>query len=368
MTKVLPRIPPVGARVSVTHERRGSSIRVRVRWTVDGRQTGTSKTFPRTPDREERMAAFIESIRMSKRERIVPRLTVAEFVEKVGSDALYEGIAPTTRSTYESAMRRHLLPLLGEGEISELNPRRVRRLAQQLPGESTKGNVLNLLSRVCRHAIDLNYLSENPVSKAEVTRSARRVHDRKILSSGDDVRLFAEIDKVSRRYGDALRVTLLCALRIGETCGLQVGDYDEERHVLRIDRQLDSAGRIRPPKWGSARSVPVGREGHSLLVRWSEGKGADAPLFGSRGGRLSVGTMRKQLGWSTLVSRVDLGGLRIHDLRHTGCSRLARHLAGAGEPVHIIRDILGHRSLATTEGYLHTVEDDMVRAAGLLWD
>src|SRR5699024_6539724 len=86
----------------------------------------------------------------------------------------------------------------------------------------------------------------------------------------------------------------------------------------------------------------------------------------ARGGRLSVGTMRKQLGWSTLVSRVDLGGLRIHDLRHTGCSRLARHLAGAGEPVHIIRDILGHRSLATTEGYLHTVEDDMVRAAGLL--
>src|SRR5699024_11234444 len=121
----------------------------------------------------ELSAAFIESSRMSIRGRRVPRLTVAELVDKVGTAALYEGIAPTTRSTYESAMRRHLLPLLGAGEISELNPRRVRRLAQQLPGEATKGNVLNLLSRDCRHEVDLNYPSEKPVSKSEVTTSAR---------------------------------------------------------------------------------------------------------------------------------------------------------------------------------------------------
>lgn len=364
----VPRIPPVGVPVSVTHERRGRSIRVRVRWTVNGVQTGTSRTFRPAPDRELLMAQFIESIRMSKRERLVPRLTVRDFVEKIGESALYGGIAPTTRATYQSAMRRHLVPLLGETEVAELNPRRVRRLAQQIDGDSTRGNVLNLLSRVCRHAMDLGYLTENPVSTAEVVRVAHRTQPRKILASHDDAKLFSEIEKVSRRYEAALRTTLYCALRIGETAGLQVGDYDPNLHVLRIERQLDSAGRLRPPKWGSVRSVPVGREAHAILISWSEGKGEGDPLFGARGGRMSVGTLRKQLRWTDLVERVGLTGLRIHDLRHTGCSRLARRLASSGEPVHTIRDILGHRSLSTTEGYLHTIDEDMHRAAALLWD
>ena len=42
-------------------------------------------------------------------------------------------------------------------------------------------------------------------------------------------------------------------------------------------------------------------------------------------------------------------GLRRHDLRHTG----ATWMADAGVSLHVLREILGPRSLETTRGYLH---------------
>lgn len=306
---------------------------------------------------------------MSKRERLVPRLTLREFVQKIGDEALYAGIAPTTRATYESNMRRWVLPLLGDTEVTELNARRVRRFAQQIEGDSTRGNALNLLSRICRHAMDLGYLQTNPVSISEVSRVSVRTQPRQILpTQAASDRLMDRIRLVSPRYADALTVTLECALRIGETAGLEVGDYDPTSHTLRIDRQVDGSGRVRPPKWGSVRTVPVTRTAHAVLIRYEEGREPGEPLFGSRGGRMSVSTMRKQLTWREVVAELGFPDLRIHDLRHTGCSRLARRLVGAGEPVTVIRDILGHRSISTTESYLHSVEEDMRRAAALLWE
>lgn len=371
MTQTVPRIPPVGTPISVTHERRGSSIRVRLRWTVNGQQTGVSKTFQRSPDREQRMAEFVESVRMSKRERLVPRLTVNDFVVKVGEQTLFEHLAPTTEATYRSALQRQLLPFLGHTEVTELNERRVRQFARSIEGDSSRRNALALLSRLCKVAVDLGYLPRNPVSSAEVRRNTQgsRQGDRFILTSAEqEAVLFDTIGATSVIYRDALRVTLDCALRIGEACGLAAGDYDSRTHLIKIERQVDGSSRVRPPKWGSVRKVPVGRTAHDLIEQYSEGKQVGEPLFGQRGGWMSSSSLRSRLDWNNMVEGIGLDGFRLHDLRHTGLTRLCRRLAAAGEPITLIKDIAGHRSIRTTESYIHTSADDMSRAAAHLWD
>jgi integrase len=81
--------------------------------------------------------------------------------------------------------------------------------------------------------------------------------------------------------------------------------------------------------------------------------GADDLLFPSNGcpggGPLSRANFRKRV-WLPAVQRAGVGAdVRFHDLRHTQASRL---LAGGA----------GHAQLATTQRYLHTLDDADDRA------
>ena len=59
------------------------------------------------------------------------------------------------------------------------------------------------------------------------------------------------------------------------------------------------------------------------------------------------------------MTRLGYEHLRRHDLRHTGLT----WMADAGVPVHVIRKIAGHRSLSTTQRYLHP-DDQSITDAG----
>ncbi len=54
--------------------------------------------------------------------------------------------------------------------------------------------------------------------------------------------------------------------------------------------------------------------------------------------------------------------VRIHDLRH---SYISNQLT-AGTPIHVVRDIAGHRSLTMTQRYSHTTDEARKTAVGLV--
>jgi integrase len=62
--------------------------------------------------------------------------------------------------------------------------------------------------------------------------------------------------------------------------------------------------------------------------------------------------------WAAVTKAAGLGGLRIHDLRHSFASVGAS--GGMGLP--IVGKLLGHASTATTERYAH-LDDDPLRKA-----
>ena len=62
--------------------------------------------------------------------------------------------------------------------------------------------------------------------------------------------------------------------------------------------------------------------------------------------------------WRAICKKAGISGLRMHDLRHSYASMLVSE--GHGLPV--IRDLLGHASIQTTERYSH-LYDDATRAA-----
>lgn len=351
----------------MTQERRGTAIRVKLRWTVNGVQTGISKTFHRSPDRESLIAQYIEQTRFAKRERLVPSLTVTELVEKSDGHWL-RGLAPTTEATYRSAWKNQVKPYFGNTEVTALTVRKVIAFARSIERDSTRINALAALSRICKEALMMGYLQVNPVSNAEAERRTERRVERPVIETDADwKKLITEVRKHSERVGDALTVGMHCALRIGEVSGLQSGDYDPATHLLKIERQVDSSHRVREPKWGSKRTVPVNPEAHEILMKYQRELTAGTPMFGSRGGYLSTSVLRRQVKWQETVASIGMEGLRVHDLRHTGLTRLVPTLTAAGLPINVVSKIAGHKDLQTTQRYLHTIDRDLTAAAAALW-
>jgi site-specific recombinase XerD len=76
------------------------------------------------------------------------------------------------------------------------------------------------------------------------------------------------------------------------------------------------------------------------------------------GGPISRANFRKRV-WQPAAKRAGLGtDVRFHDLRHTHASWI---LAG-GADLKVVMERMGHTQLATTQRYLHTLDDANDRA------
>lgn len=154
---------------------------------------------------------------------------------------------------------------------------------------------------------------------------------------------------------DRVLLELLYAtgVRVSEVCGLDVGDIDHGRRVIRVFG-----------KGGRERSVPYGVPAQRALDEWLRrgrpamvgARSGDALLLGARGGRLNPTTARQIVG--AYAETAGLPRTSPHDLRHTA----ATHLLEGGADLRAVQELLGHSSLASTQIYTH-VSVERLRAA-----
>jgi site-specific recombinase XerC len=126
----------------------------------------------------------------------------------------------------------------------------------------------------------------------------------------------------------------------------------------------DRAGQleVRHGKGGLARRVPVSPDTRAALRPWLATRrttvGSDlGPLFVSRRGtRISVRRVQSLLATIGEQEGIDL---HPHVMRHT----YARRFLAAGGDLGALRQILGHASIATTQGYVGAGADDLAEQA-----
>ncbi|WP_406067152.1 tyrosine recombinase XerC [Micromonospora sp. NBC_01638] len=154
---------------------------------------------------------------------------------------------------------------------------------------------------------------------------------------------------------DRVLLELLYAtgVRVSEACGLDVGDVDHGRRVIRVFG-----------KGGRERSVPYGVPAQCSLDDWLRrgrpalvgARSGDALLLGARGGRLNPTTARQIVG--AYAEAAGLPRTSPHGLRHSA----ATHLLEGGADLRAVQELLGHSSLASTQIYTH-VSVERLRAA-----
>jgi site-specific recombinase XerD len=137
-----------------------------------------------------------------------------------------------------------------------------------------------------------------------------------------------------------------CGLRIAEALALELRDVDLDQGTIRV----------RHGKGDKARVVGVDEQTAALLARWIDRRralnvGARSTVFCTlQGGRLNDSYIRRLL--PRLARQAGITKrVHAHALRHSYAGELVRERV----PVNVIRDALGHSSLAVTDRYLRDV-------------
>ncbi|WP_234974402.1 tyrosine recombinase XerC [Williamsia sterculiae] len=152
-------------------------------------------------------------------------------------------------------------------------------------------------------------------------------------------------DPVAQRDRVIVEVLYATGIRVGELCGLDVGDVDFSRSVLRV-----------LGKGNKERTVPFGAPARDAVQTWLRGgrgdlataASGDALLLGVRGRRLDQRAARTVV-HRVVATRPDAPDIGPHGFRHSA----ATHLLEGGADLRVVQELLGHASLATTQLYTH---------------
>jgi integrase/recombinase XerC len=198
-----------------------------------------------------------------------------------------------------------------------------------------------------RYATREGITETNPAKALRTPRAGRKLPH--FLTAEQTARLLEAPpanDAMGLRDRAMLETLYSAGLRVAELVGLNLPDWDREANVLRV-----------LGKGKKERIAPIGRYAARALERWLEVRlpDPDAPdeereaVFLNRfGRRLTTRSIGR-----TLQKHLQTAGLeRItspHTLRHS----FATHLLDGGADLRAVQELLGHKSLTTTQIYTH---------------
>ena len=170
----------------------------------------------------------------------------------------------------------------------------------------------------------------------------------------DQAAALADDGPIGQRDAAILELLYATGIRVGELCGLDIDDVDQERNVVRVFG-----------KGRKERMVPFGLPARRALELWlTSGRpvvrrdGARAALFlGARGQRIDPRAVRR-LVHERIAGVEGAPDIGPHGLRHTA----ATHLLEGGADLRSVQELLGHSSLATTQIYTHVTTDRLRKA------
>jgi len=143
-----------------------------------------------------------------------------------------------------------------------------------------------------------------------------------------------------------LETVYSAGLRVSELVGINDGDLDLEQGLVRIRG-----------KGRRERLSPLGSYAVEAIHRWravrrlsaKETAGPEAPLFVNRAGRrLTTRSVARML-----AKYLQLTGLDTRTTPHTLRHSFATHLLDRGADIRSVQELLGHKSLVTTQIYTH---------------
>lgn len=201
---------------------------------------------------------------------------------------------------------------------------------------------------------NLNLLSENPLKNLEVPSIKKSLPKYLTLEQSLELLRTAENSEFKERDYCIITLFLNCGMRLSELVGLNLSDIGDQ--TLRL---LGKGNKERIVYLNDACTAALK---DYLLWRNSREniKDKKALFITSRGTRISTRWVEKIIEKALAAAGLGGMGLSVHKLRHTAATMMYQH---GHVDIRVLKEILGHANLGTTEIYTHVSNEQMQSAA-----
>ena len=286
-----------------------------------------------------------------------------------------------TIETYESVVRRHLIPAFDKIPLQQLSAGHIQHYynTSELASSTLEQHHAILHQALKVATINERLLNVNPAEMVVEKPVAEGNFDMQVWDE-EEVRLFLTVARDAGTEVEAFyTLAIETGMRKGELCGLMWDDVDINARRISVRRTLLKAGPepvLGVPKTGRSRAITISPQTASLLrkhqlrqkeLKLSLGgayKDRDFVFAKENGDPIQINNFG-QRSFANLIESAGVKKIRFHDLRHT-CATL---LLAKGVNPKIVQERLGHSDISMTlNRYSHVTPTMQDQAARLLGD
>ena len=144
-----------------------------------------------------------------------------------------------------------------------------------------------------------------------------------------------------------------CGIRVSELVGLNTGDVDHRQAMIRV---LGKGSKERIVPIGGNALIAVKKYRQALQTESGIADGLTGPLFLNKSNRRLTARSVARILDKLVTACGVLTPVSPHTLRHT----FATHMLDAGADLRVVQELLGHKSLSTTQKYTHVSIDRLM--------
>jgi len=281
-------------------------------------------------------------------------------------------------------LRAHFIDELGNKKLPEITPwliekwRTKRRKAGR--AATTINRDIAALRAALSKAVEWNLLNEHPLKNVKQLRTDKSAKVR-YLTNSEETRLrkaLADRDRqliakresgntwrkqrgyetlpiITGQYGNYLTPLILLSINTGMRRGEALALTWENVNLK--TKTLTVAGDT--AKSHNTRHIPLNTEATEVLKAWQRQTGSTGLIFTTNDGA-QLNSVKKS--WASILAKANITGFRWHDLRH----HFASMLVMAGADLYVVKELLGHSTIAVTERYAHLAPEHKQAAVNLL--
>jgi integrase len=262
----------------------------------------------------------------------------------------------STVADYAGVVHGYLVPRFGQRDVASITADEIEQYRDELlaAGKLSARTIvrhLTVFHGVYRRAMRVWGLTVNPASADLVERPSVSYSGE--FTTLDGEQLAALMRAASSEQDAALYLTAaMTGLRQGELRALRWCDVDftGDRIHVRRSATVGSGAKVKAPKSGRVRSVPMVPAVAEALARLSTRqyfRGDDDLVFPNEVGAIENDTLLRRRYFKALKT-AELPPVRFHDLRHVFGSTAVREFQ-----LSDVQAMLGHAHVTTTMRYVH---------------
>jgi len=283
------------------------------------------------------------------------KVTLGQFLDRYMSDVAAYTLRPKTLESYNSLIKIHIKPALGDIRVNQLRPAVVQKFyADKLESGLSRRTVQyihSILHKTLDQALKWGLVVRNVCDLVEAPAPKRKTPN---TWTAEQVKKFLITVKDHRWYPIYV-IALYCGLREGEVLGLYFEDLDllhDMIHVRHAVQYLVGKGLVitEPKTESSKRTVTIPGFAHDVLVEYLHPLLRNQGLIFVTSNNTPISPRNLIRHFKEALEEAGLPEIRFHDLRHTHASLLL----AAGVHPKLVQERLGHSQISLTlDTYSH---------------